>query len=155
VRPALALLAMILIGTPGFSQQQKILLRALQTVVVPSAAELKSRCSSGVHIYACTAFGQRNLNAACHVDGDRWKLRVSYEVKPVMYLWDTAWIRHELLHLGDIANSLEQYKGELESRDYKSISDCERAAAAESAGFARELSVFVDASNKLRHSIYR
>ena len=157
--PARTLLVLIVTAVPAFSQPQKeispVLLRSLRTVVLPSAQELRSRCSSAVHIYACTAFEHRNLGIRCESDASEWRMRVSFELTPVMYLWNAEHLGHELLHLGDISEALGQYTSSLESRRYRMVSDCQRAAKAESAGFDRQVSVFIDASNKLRHSIYR
>jgi len=124
----------------------------LRIVRVPSRNDLRRSCRFAGDLYACTAFESRILDAACVAsDAGQWALIANVSIQPVVYLWDAQWIGHERLHISDVESSLRTYVGQLERHRYETESDCRRAAAADTAGFARQVDIFAAASNDLRH----
>jgi hypothetical protein len=125
---------------------------ALRIVLVSSRDDLRRSCRFAADLYACTAFESRRLEAACVAAGaGQWAMIANANVQPVVYLWDARWLGHERLHISDVETALGEYVDRLERHRFESESDCRRAAAADTGGFARQIDIFAAASNDLRH----
>lgn len=119
----------------------------IRVLPLASTKHLHEPCSFSGRLHACTVFETTRLIADCRKRDDHWHLDVRMEVEAVIYLPETRWLRHEWDHIDDVLAALGQHQRRLENRPYESRHDCERAAVAETAGFARQVSIFVEASN--------
>lgn len=127
----------------------------LRIVPVSSRDDLRRLCRFAADLYACTAFESRSLAATCVAsDARQWEVIAIAHVQPLVYLWDARFLGHERLHISDMETSIRGYVEQLARHRYDVENDCQRAAAAETAGFARQIDIFATASNELRHYAY-
>jgi hypothetical protein len=142
------------VTAPARASESELAPRRL--VLVQSRADLERWCHFAADLYACTAFEERKLDATCVASGDRqWRFFATASIKPVVYLWDSRWLGHERLHIGDIQTALRAYMEMLRAHRFDTQTDCRRAAAGDIGGFDKQIDLFVAASNELRHYGYR
>lgn len=120
-----------------------------------SERELAKHCGTSQWIYACTEFRGETLVCACKREGDRWRIHATAQLIPYIYLWQPAWMSHEMLHLNDIRASLTDYLTVLESTAYESVDACQSDGAVASRDFGAHMDEWKKLSNKKRHGFER
>jgi hypothetical protein len=122
--------------------------------LVANPLALSEICNSKVYIFACTAF-RDEFSCSCEQMRQQWRLDVSVQVTPSIYLWKPEYLGHENDHIGDIRVAVIRYVHELEERRFVSSEECSAVAQGETDGFHHLMDTFKEDSNAKRHPFYR
>lgn len=154
----LLVLAVLLWTSDILRAQQRethVLVRQPLVVLIPSF-KLPAVCGTNAdNLQACTAFVAERLGCQCERRDSGWRMVVSAQFIPVMYVLGPDYVSHERDHIKDIEQSLRKYLIEEQSIQFDSVEACEREATVQSANFAKTMNRFKEDSQVARHRGYQ
>lgn len=119
---------------------------------VETPQDLEAKCGTSRRIEACTTFVEYALSASCSPEGS---LTASARFTPRVILMNKKAYRHELLHIADLRNAVEEHMRRLSDARYSSPQACRDAASLATLGFQDELARFAIESNERFHPFLR
>ena len=117
-------------------------------------ASIPSLCGPGVNLKACTAFRSETLRTTCAQKGTSWRINGEASYELVVYLTESSWVAHEMLHVRDVKTYVDDYLARLQSRGFESKELCEGMAHIQSMVFPQLMNTFKEDSNEMRHAGY-
>jgi hypothetical protein len=85
---------------------------------------------------ACTTFERTQFTCACGRDGSHWSPNVSITTHPLMFISHRMYYWHEMGHILDFTQAMDQHAKEIESNSFESPIECESFAAEQRGAFA-------------------
>jgi len=152
--PAIVLLILASSALPLTATEKTPIMTKATVTIVPNIGALSKICNSNVYIYGCTDF-REVFSCSCRQLVQQWRLDVSVQVTPTMYLWRLESVGHENDHIGDIRDDVLRYVSDLHERRYASLEKCGEDAQRETDGFHHLMDTFKEDSNAKRHPFYQ
>ena len=154
LHPATLVLILALEAVPVFGAERTPLMAKATVTIVPNIGALSKICNSNEYIFGCTAFREL-FSCSCQQVLQQWRLDVSVQVTPSIYLWKVGYLGHENDHIGDIRVAVLRYMHGLDVKGYASSEECRDVAQHEADGFHHLMDTFKEDSNAKRHPFYR
>ena len=152
--PAILVFILALQALPVFGSEKRPPITKATVALIANRFLLNEICNSKEYIFACTAF-RDEFSCSCEQMRQQWRLDVSVQVTPSIYLWKPEYLGHENDHIGDIRVAVIRYVHELEERRFVSSEECSAVAQGETDGFHHLMDTFKEDSNAKRHPFYR
>ena len=89
--------------------------------------ELGRRCAITARVFACTVM-ETNFACRCASSTSGWGLKVTTDLIPHVFISHNRYLAHELGHIQDISSMLSEDASTLQSTNFSSLEDCQRAS---------------------------
>lgn len=134
----------------------ELIVRRPATLLVPTMQHLRDHCGASGDYDACTRFVAYHLDASCApAEESSWSVRANATYAPWVFLYNVRELTHELEHIDDVRDSIQQHLASLEALRFESEAECTQRGLSEQKAFEQTIRAAAIKSNLTRHPLLR